>query len=358
MKGLRRHWPEVLIGVGIAAGPVLTYVQRTPQSGSSRFEIPAVLVIMLPLLAWRRFPIGVPVAIGVALAVASFFDGSLMYDIAPALAGVSAVFLVALVRERWLAYVGLALAIVVVAVTVRNNTGGGADDFAFICLGLFPFWLLGRALRHKQDEAETAAADERTRIARELHDVVGHSVSVMTIQAAAVRRLLRPEQAREREALLTVEQTGREALAEMRRVVGVLRARDERASLAPQPSLREVEKLAEQARAAGLDVDVRKEGDPVDLPAGVELAAYRLVQEGLTNALKHAHARRAEVVIGYREDGLEITVTDDGRGPSAVNGAGHGLDGLRERLALYGGELEASPADGGGFTLRGTLPIR
>src|SRR4029077_2934425 len=140
----------------------------------------------------------------------------------------------------------------------------------------------------REEQALLAVSEERARIARELHDVVGHSVSVMTVQASAVRRLLRPEQEREREALLIIEQTGREALAEMRRLVGVLRRPEEAPALAPQPSLEHVERLVAQSRESGLPVKLRVEGDPVQLPAGVDLTAYRLVQEGLTNAIKHA----------------------------------------------------------------------
>jgi signal transduction histidine kinase len=194
-------------------------------------------------------------------------------------------------------------------------------------------------------------------IARELHDVVGHSVSVMTVQASAVRRLLRPEQEREREALLMVERTGREALAEMRRMVGVLRRPEEGPALAPQPSLEHVERLVEQARKAGLSVELRVEGDRQPLPAGVDLTAYRLVQEGLTNALKHARAERAQVVVRYGDGDLEVTVSDDGRGAGSGDGGGHGLVGMRERVTVYGGELEAGPQAEGGYRLRAKLPV-
>src|SRR5581483_9114664 len=188
------------------------------------------------------------------------------------------------------------------------------------------------------------------RIARELHDVVGHSVSVMTVQAAAARRLLKPHQEEEREALLVVEQTGREALAEMRRMVGVLRRPEEAPALAPQPSLEHLDKLVAHTRERGLPVELRIEGDPVTLPAGVDLTAYRLVQEGLTNAIKHARAGQAEVVVRYGE-------RDDELGGGDGDGGGHGLVGMRERVSVYGGELEAGPQDGGGYRLRARLPL-
>jgi signal transduction histidine kinase len=199
--------------------------------------------------------------------------------------------------------------------------------------------------------------EERARIARELHDVVGHSVSVMTVQASAVRRLLRPDQQREREALMIVEQTGREALAEMRRMVGVLRRPEEAPALAPQPSLDYLDRLVEQAREAGLPVELRIEGDPVQLPAGLDLTAYRLVQEGLTNAMKHAHAESTQVLVRYGDKDIEVSVTDDGQGRGDGTSGGHGLVGMRERVSVYGGELEAGPRPGGGYRLRARLPL-
>ncbi len=354
----RRHWFDVAIAVGVGVGLDQAVSQHAPGTIDSMwFEVPAVLVIMLPLFLRRRFPFGAPVAVGVAIATASFVDHTLVYDIAPGLAGVTAVFLAGMSRDRSLAFLGLTLAFVVVAVTVHNDPGGGIDDFSAICLGLTPFWLLGSALRRKHEEAQLAVADERARIARELHDVVGHGVSVMTVQAAAVRRLLRPDQDRERDALLAVERTGREALAEMRRMVGVLRRSHEAAVLAPQPSLRHVGKLVAQARDAGLPVDLRVEGDEVSLPVGLDLTAYRLVQEGLTNALKHAHATRAEVLLRYGDRSLELAVTDDGHGNGGAASGGHGLLGIRERVAVYGGELEAGDRPAGGFALRAKLPL-
>jgi signal transduction histidine kinase len=179
----------------------------------------------------------------------------------------------------------------------------------------------------------------------------------MTVQAAAARRLLRPHQEREREALLVVEQTGREALAEMRRMVGVLRRPDEAPALAPQPSMEHIEKLVAHTRETGLPVELRIEGTPVPLPAGIDTTAYRIVQEALTNAVKHARAGKAEVVVQYANGTVELTISDDGRGGGDGGGSGHGLVGMRERVSVYGGELEAGPQADGGFRLRATLPI-
>src|SRR2546428_7983059 len=170
----------------------------------------------------------------------------------------------------------------------------------------------------------------------------------MTVQASAVRRRLKPEQEQEREALEIVEQTGREALAEMRRMVGVLRGPEEAPALAPQPSLEHLDRLVASAREAGLPVDLHVEGAAVQLPAGVDLTAYRLVQEGLTNALKHARATRAEVLVHYSDGQIEVVVSDDGSGIGGADGGGHGLVGMRERVSGYGGGAGAGPRPGGG----------
>jgi signal transduction histidine kinase len=201
---------------------------------------------------------------------------------------------------------------------------------------------------------------ERARIARELHDVVAHHVSVMTVQAGAVRRLLTPDQERQREALLSVEETGRKALTEMRRLLGVLKENggDQRAPLAPQPGMATLDTLLGQVREAGLPVEMRTEGRPVELPPGIDLSAYRIVQEALTNALKYAGPARAWVVVRYGDGDLELEIANDG-GTDAMeaDGGGRGLVGMRERVAVYGGELESGPRPGGGFAVRARLPI-
>jgi signal transduction histidine kinase len=214
-----------------------------------------------------------------------------------------------------------------------------------------------RLEREREQRAIAAFAEVRARIARALHDIVGHSVSVMTVQASAVRRLLREDQEREREALLTVEETGRAALAEMRRLVGVLRRPEDSPTLVPQPSLEHVARLVEQTREAGLPTQLRIEGQAETLPQGIDLTAYRVVQEGLTNALKHANATSAEVVVRYDNGTVELVVRDNGTGDGQGSGSGHGLVGMRERVAVWGGELSAGPTPGGGFELRARLPV-
>jgi signal transduction histidine kinase len=208
-----------------------------------------------------------------------------------------------------------------------------------------------------EEEARRAVDDERGRITRELHDVLAHSVSVMTVQASAVRRLLTPEQEREREALMTVEETGRQALAEMRRLLGIMRTETEPPALAPQPGLGTLPELVEQLRQSGLPVELTVEGTPVKLPAGVDLSAYRIVQEALTNTRKHAGPAHAWVAVRYAGEDVEIEVANDGNSQNSGDGGGHGLVGMRERVALCGGELESGPRPGGGFKISARLPV-
>jgi signal transduction histidine kinase len=217
--------------------------------------------------------------------------------------------------------------------------------------------------RQAELEAQRAAAEERTRIARELHDIVSHSISVVTIQTQAVRRRLGPEHQRERDDLAAVEATAREALAEMRRLFGVLRTEGQSLDLAPQPGLSELPRLVRKVGSGDMEVHLTVEGDPVELSPGVDLAAYRIAQEGLTNALRHSGATRADVLVRYAPDRLDVSVQDNGRG-LAANGhppghaPGHGLVGIRERVALYGGTLDLVPASSGGVRLAASLPLK
>jgi signal transduction histidine kinase len=209
----------------------------------------------------------------------------------------------------------------------------------------------------REEKAQTAVVEERTRIAREMHDVVAHSVSVMVVQSQAAQRLLEGEQSAARQALGSIETTGRQALTEMRRLLGTLRRTDAELTLAPQPSLRRLEDLIEQVREAGLPVELRVEGEVASLPPGVDLSAYRIVQEALTNTLKHAGASHAKVVVHYRDDELELEVTDDGAGNGNGGGSGQGMIGMRERVALYGGILESGKKVGGGYVVQARLPF-
>ncbi|MDP9865912.1 MULTISPECIES: sensor histidine kinase [Streptosporangium] len=217
---------------------------------------------------------------------------------------------------------------------------------------------------HAQERGELLAREavskERTRIARELHDVVAHSVSVMVMQAGAARLMLRPDQVTEREALNVVEETGREAVEELRRMLGLLRTGREGDGLAPQPSLARLDDLVEQMRTAGLDVRLSVEGEPVPLPAGLDLSAYRIVQAALANTLRHAGPTGVEVTVAYRPRALSLEILDEGPRAGRTGSAGepgHGLIGMRERVALFHGRLSAGPLPGGGYGVRVTLPL-
>ena len=211
--------------------------------------------------------------------------------------------------------------------------------------------------RERAERARAAVAEERTRIARELHDVVAHAVSVIVLQARGGRKLLADEPEAARHAFDTIEHTGQVALGELRRLLGALRADDEAVALAPQPSLARLEALAEAVTRAGLPVEVLVEGAPPELPPGIDVSAYRIVQEALTNALKHAGPARAVVRVRYDDDGLDIEVSDDGRGTANGDGGGHGLAGIRERVSVYGGDFEAGGRPGGGYAVRARLPF-
>jgi signal transduction histidine kinase len=232
-------------------------------------------------------------------------------------------------------------------------------------------WGLGwyvRSRDRRAHRAEAHAADleatrervleqERARIARELHDVIAHSVSVMVVQAGAARTLLVEEPAVARESLLAVERSGREALEEMRRLLGFLRGDQREAELLPQPGLDAAPQLVSQVCAAGLPVELTIDGPPRPLAPGVDLSAYRILQEALTNAVKHAGATSATVRLTYGTSSVQLEIEDDGRGPGPYVNGGHGLVGMRERVDLYGGDLETGPREGGGFRVRASLPL-
>ncbi|GAA2344727.1 sensor histidine kinase [Dactylosporangium salmoneum] len=304
-----------------------------------------------------------------------------------AMSGALAVFWLAPISARfgWLAAAPLAYALYRVAerCPIRLAAGAlavaltGAVATALPSLrhagGVLPFglllataWTVGIAvrqhrrytdelLRHQRGRAERQAADERVRIARELHDVVAHSMSLITVQAAYGRLVADRQPATAAEALTVIETTGRESLAELRRVLGVLRAQAP-AGTEPAPGLADLPRLADQTAVAGVRVDLTIEGEPEPLPIGLELSAYRIVQEALTNVVKHAGTDHARVTVEHRPDAVVVEVTDDGRGGPA-GPDGHGLIGMRERAALYGGTLHAGPVPGRGFRVTARLPL-
>jgi len=251
---------------------------------------------------------------------------------------------------------------------------GTLSDYVYTAVFYGSAWGVGYALRqratriaelnreaedlrqHQAEREQRAIADERARIARELHDIVSHSISVITIQAQAVRRRLRPDQLAEVGDLRDMEDTARQAMAEMRRLLGVLRA-DGPAALAPQPGLDHLPRLVADTRAAGVPVTLRTEGNAVPLPPGLDLTAYRVVQEALTNCRKHAAGASAQVVVRYGHDALELQIDNDApRLPPALAEGGHGLIGMRERVSLYGGTLLVGTRPGGGFSVQASLP--
>jgi len=375
----REYWFDLLVLAGLAAwlaDAVIDQNRADGPKGPLWFDVLAVLAFTTPLLARRRYPVGSLLAVVSAIAVASFVDAGLVtHPFVGFLLALAICFRWGMRPARAQSLAGLALTIGVAGLVTVNGPKAKVGDFIWDVITFSIAWVIGFAVgekyrevdeakgraelaeREREERARRAVTDERARIARELHDVVGHSVSVMTVQASAVRRVLDQDQERVSEALLVVEQTGREALAEMRRMVGVLRHAEEAPALAPQPSLGEIERLVQHARDRGLPVELSIEGDPVDLPTGIDLTAYRLVQEGLTNAIKHARARQAEVVIRYEDGHVELTVSDDGAGGGDGGGSGHGLVGIQERVTVYGGELEAGPRPEGGFRLRARLPV-
>lgn len=349
---------------------------NAPETGPV-FAAPLAVAVVLPLLARRRWPFAAAALVWVLGSAVSFIDNRLVSSTGTTFAaGIAAAFILGNLRDARQSRVGLLIVLAGAYIVIYNSSESGVAGY-FITPALFAMgWLSGFALQQRGARAEAAElhaarlagdreeatraaiADERARIARELHDVLGHSVSVMTIQASAVRRMLKPGQEKERDALIAVEQTGREALVEMRRLVGILRVAEDAPELEPPPGVDQVSRLVDQARELGLQVELHVEGKPTPLPPGIGLTAYRLVQEGLTNARKHSNASQTEVRLRYEGDGLEVEVCDNGLGAEAVDEGGHGLAGMRERVSIYGGEFEAGPRAEGGYRLRARLPVQ
>jgi signal transduction histidine kinase len=346
----------------------------------------AALAVTLPLV-WRRAAplpvlIGMFVPLYAVAATENRFDGA--YIMLALIAAFTAVG--SFSPDRRQATLGLAVGLALLGVlfaleAVTAATGDDATpvgDFVFVGGIVSAFWALAIALRERSQHAEAlenraerlerereerarqAVAEERARIARELHDVVAHSVSVIAVQTGSIRRRLRHERPDEAEELEATERTARQALGELRRMLGLLRADDEDLALAPQPGIDDIGELVERSGGAGVTVALRVEGEARALAPGVDLAAYRIVQEALTNVIRHAGPARAEVAVRFGERELELEVTDNGRGAGAArngDGGGHGLVGMRERAALYGGSVDAGPEPDGGFAVRARLPI-
>jgi signal transduction histidine kinase len=323
--------------------------------------------ITLPLLARRRFPFAAPAAAMAVAACVSFLDARIIASSGFLLiTGIGIALLFGWLEDERMAISGLAVMLTAATLIQVNHPASGTGEYVFLWVIFGLAWLAGFSLRRRLERAseaelraERAVADERARIARELHDIVAHSISVMTVQASGVRRLLRSDQEREREALMQVERTGRESLAEMRRLVGILRGANELPELAPQPGIGALDGLARETQSAGLPVELRFEGEPYYVPAGIDVAAFRIVQEALTNARSLGGESRAEVVVRYRPEALELEVTNAGpTGDGQGDGSRRGLTGMRERVAFYGGTVDAKPRLGGGYVVRARIPVR
>jgi signal transduction histidine kinase len=337
-------------------------------TASKAIYVPAGLLMTLPLAWRRRAPLPVAAVVMGALVFESLAVGSAPTQDAPLVGWLLAIYSVAAHCDRGAALVGGAVSLGAGLVWM------GIDDFFFPVVVFGGAWLAGRMVRQREvharvveersaaldrerlANARAVAAEERAQIARELHDILSHSVSVMVVQAGAERMAQGSDRAATGETLEAIERTGRQALAEMRRLLGMLRVGGEPPAHAPQPTLGELDELVAQVREAGLPVELHVEGEPTALPLGVAVSAYRIVQEALTNVLKHAGPARASVVVRYAGRELELEIADDGRGSASV-GAGHGLVGMRERVALYGGDFDAGASNGGGFVVRARLPL-
>lgn len=346
--------------------------------GEAWINAVAVAGVALPL-AWRRaYPMLVtPVILGFLIwqeaAGGDVLENSVVVLVAVPLAAYS----MGANLERARAITGLVISLVLAWVLVIVSMDRDLDDFVTSLIVVGGPFLVGRIVnarvalnkelrekaarleRDREESAKLAVAEERARIAREMHDVVTHNVSVMVVQASAARRMLDHNPERAREALSSVEATGREALSEMRRMLEMLRGHEEELELQPQPSIEEIDTLLERARAAGLDVELEVEGDQRRMRSSVDLSCFRIVQEALSNTLEHAEAKHAKVRLCYGPDSVEVDVTDDGRGARAgrnkVNGTG--LVAMRERVSMLGGRLQTGYRAGGGFEVRATLPL-
>ncbi len=354
-----RAWDALVLVLVVA---VLFEVLTTHQDVPLELAVPVALAMTMPLLWAQRRPLLVALVVLGSWLVQGF-AGDWQLEPQSELLPVCLAFwclgaYVATRRSRW------ALAVALVALVAHQP-----DDAIVLGPLMVGVYAAGRlmqsreqlaaALQQEREQAERyAVAEERARIARELHDVVGHAVAMMTVQAGAERMALgdgRPETSR---VLGQIELTGRQTMHEMRRLLGVLRTPDDAAETAPRPGLAQVRALAERMAPAGLAVEVIVAGDPGELPPGLDISAYRIVQEALTNVLKHAEATRAAVRIARVDGLLEIEVTDDGTSRSAASaGNGHGLAGIRERVALFGGTLEAGPVPDGGWRLLARLQL-
>ena len=376
------RWADLVVALTLAGLAQLEVWGHAPAKlqvvGGRGVLAVLALLLTLPLAYRRRVPAAVLlIAAGALVLVAMLVSHSQGVPVEIFIAVLLAFYSVGAHCDdrRSLVVAAIAVGAIAAADLARPGAFSASGTRPGAWLAFIIAWLVGRDLRRRrqrvvelearaallererEERAQQAVGEERARIARELHDVIAHGVSVIVVQAQAGPHLLGDPE-RVVGVFHSIESSGRDALAELRRVLGILRAGDQQLAIGPQPGLASLLSLVEQVRASGLPVTVRIEGEPVRLPAGIDLAAYRIVQEALTNIVKHAGDTTAEVVVRYRERVLELDVVDDGHGAvGTVNGSGHGLIGMRERVALYGGTLEAGQNNGSGYAVRARLPL-
>jgi signal transduction histidine kinase len=374
---VERFWLDGLV-VLLMVGGISEILTNDEVEGPRAGLIAFVFLWTTPLLFRRRHPVLAPALVFVAVAAqTAIWHHSVPYQFFTfATVLISAGMLGMNLAGRRQRIAGGALAVATLVTVVALDPDGSWTDIISTGGVIGVAWLVGYILRsnanrtaelreraerlerEREANARAAVAEERTRIAREMHDVVAHSLSVMVVQAEAAEEMLSLDPERARKPLSAVQETGRGALSELRRMLGVLREMEEGPDLAPQPGLAGLDDLVAHVRDAGLPVEVRVEGEPRPLSATGDLQAYRIVQEALTNALKHAGPARAEVLVRYGPADVVIEVTDDGRGyDPATDGRGHGLIGMRERVAVCGGEMTAGRRPQGGFEVVARLPI-
>jgi len=366
----------ILIVAAEAAVEVAFWHHAEYEPRPAWFAVPAIVLVIFPLLGRRRFPFAAPAAVWLVAAAVSFADGLLVVTpIGAVIGAMIAALLLGNLGDGLKGRLGLTIVLCGTAVVVGNKPGYTRGELIFTPLMFAVVWGAGFAQReraghaeaaerravHAEFERETATqvatAQERARIAREMHDTIAHAVSVMVLQAGAVRHQLPDDLQAHKNVLHDVEQAGRTALTDMRHLLDAMRENGEGLELAPQPGLDRLDGLLEEVGRAGLPVRLRVTGEPFDLPGSADISAYRIVQEGLTNALKHAGATQAEVSLDYAPGQLSIEVRDNGRGAADGTSGGHGLVGIRERVRLYDGEMSTSTPADGGFLLRTRLAL-
>ncbi len=360
-----RRAGDVALGVGVALAGVVE-VWANAAVAPRAVALPCALGLGAALAFRRRFPLwtlAAVLALGTVEALAGVPVQAPWVPLAAYMIASYSLVTYA-TREQVLAGAGLTVAAISVQVLDQHK---GLGNFAFALVFLVPIYLAGRTIRARTERAdelereqtelaEASAEAERRRIARELHDVISHSLGVLVLQAGAAEQVLDRDPGRAREVLRSIRATGQEAIGELGTLLAVARGEVE-SSREPSPSLADLARLVANTRQAGLEVELVVEGTARELPPAVELSAYRIVQEGLTNALKHAQARSARVRVVYGERDLEIEVSDDGADGADGHGSRSGLAGISERVSVFGGRFDAGPHAGGGWTLRAVLPL-